>query len=56
MVERKRKKNIHNQSRKDLEKEFRTDIELESKIEATTQGSKTTRCAWKMKNKLLSYS
>ncbi|KNZ51016.1 hypothetical protein VP01_412g2 [Puccinia sorghi] len=49
-------KNIHNQSRKDLEKEFRTDIDLDSKIEATTQGSKTTRCAQKMKNKLLSYS
>jgi len=55
VVERKRKKNIHNQSRKDSEKEFRTDIELESKIEATTQGSKTKRCAWTMKNKLLSY-
>ncbi|KNZ44183.1 hypothetical protein VP01_941g3 [Puccinia sorghi] len=55
-IQRGKNRNIHNQSRNDLEKEFGTVIELDSKIEATTQVSKTTRFAQTMKNKILSYS
>jgi len=50
------KKNIQNQSGKDIEKEYKTDKEDESKIVATTQGSRTRRCARTEKQTTFTFS